>query len=195
MAKVFNPENSHLLDSKSRLEELPPENVLEFMEVKKGDILVDVGAGTGYFSIPALKYVGKDGKVFAVDISEKMINIIKNKIKGKDNIKLILSKTYKINLPSKIADKILLAFVVHEVEDKKLFLKEIDRLLKEEGTLAIVEWEKKETDRGPPLSERLDKKDLIDLMSEFNYKMLKYKKLNNYNYICLFEKMKISYKS
>ena len=47
--------------------------------VKKGFTVIDIGPGMGYFTIPLLKLVGKDGKVIALDIQEKMLALLKRR--------------------------------------------------------------------------------------------------------------------
>ncbi|MFW5782297.1 MAG: class I SAM-dependent methyltransferase, partial [Candidatus Muiribacteriaceae bacterium] len=78
--KRFNPEKRHRLDNPERRKDFPPERLLDKMNITKGDTLLEIGAGTGYFSVAATEYVGKTGKVMASDISELMLADIKEQI-------------------------------------------------------------------------------------------------------------------
>ena len=53
---------------------LPPEKVLLLTGLKEGDIFLDIGAGIGYFAIPAAEITGESGKVIAADISPEMLD-------------------------------------------------------------------------------------------------------------------------
>ena len=76
MSKIFNPENHGRLSSDERRKLIPPEKILNMMHLQKDDVLLDAGAGKGYFAIPALEYVGETGKVIAADISQQMLDMM-----------------------------------------------------------------------------------------------------------------------
>jgi len=173
MAHKFNVKDMQKLDSPERIKILPPEETLIKIGLNKNQIFIDIGCGIGYFSIPASKIVGHEGKVFALDTSKEMIDelrirILKNKI---TNIDTIISDPYHFHLDSNIGTFSFMANVLHEVEDKISFLKETNRILKKDGTLCIIEWQKKLTERGPPLEERINESEIEELMDKTNFKM------------------------
>ncbi|WP_252315939.1 class I SAM-dependent methyltransferase [Sinobaca sp. H24] len=65
------------LDSQERRDELPPEEVFGMIPLKSSDDVLDFGAGTGYFSIPAAKKTA--GTVYALDTDDSMLEIIRSK--------------------------------------------------------------------------------------------------------------------
>jgi ubiquinone/menaquinone biosynthesis C-methylase UbiE len=75
--KRFNPQKLHKLNNPDRLSDQPPEYIWNKLNLKNPNVLVDIGAGTGFFSIPFVGYT-KRGKVFACDISDIMIEWMKN---------------------------------------------------------------------------------------------------------------------
>ncbi|HRZ18673.1 MAG TPA: class I SAM-dependent methyltransferase [Methanofastidiosum sp.] len=173
MAHKFNVKDMQKLDSPERRKILPPEETLIKIGLNKNQIFIDIGCGIGYFSIPASKIVGHEGKVFALDTSKEMIEelrirILKNKI---TNIDTIISDPYHFHIDSNIGTFSFMANVLHEVEDKISFLKETNRILKKDGTLCIIEWQKKLTERGPPLEERINESEIEELMDKTNFKM------------------------
>ena len=90
--RVFNPANKAMLESPERYKILPPFKTLKVMCLKEDDIMIDIGCGTGYFTLPASEITGPSGRVIGVDISEEMLNEVRNKINGKGhNIELMLS--------------------------------------------------------------------------------------------------------
>jgi ubiquinone/menaquinone biosynthesis C-methylase UbiE len=159
MAHVFSHEHSGKLEDPWRYEILPPAVVLKHLGLSAGMALVDVGAGTGFFTRPAATIVGDRGSVVATDISGEMLAILrKNGVPS--NVSLLETDPSSIPLPDETADFVLAAFVVHEAPDVPLFVNELMRLLKSSGTLAIIEWKKQVEEHGPPRDERLDMADL-----------------------------------
>jgi ubiquinone/menaquinone biosynthesis C-methylase UbiE len=109
--------------------------------VKQGFSVIDIGPGMGYFTIPLLKLVGKDGKVIAVDIQEKMLAVLRRRaIKAGVDVNLIthLSQPNDFGLKEK-ADFILVFWMLHEVTDQIKFLKELKKLMKHTASALIVE--------------------------------------------------------
>ncbi len=109
--------------------------------VKQGFTVIDIGPGMGYFTIPLLKLVGKEGKVIAVDIQEKMLAVLKRRaIKAGVDSHLIthLSKPDDFGLKEK-ADFIVAFWMLHEVTDQLRFLKGVKKLMKRFARVLIVE--------------------------------------------------------
>jgi ubiquinone/menaquinone biosynthesis C-methylase UbiE len=109
--------------------------------VKKGFTVIDIGPGMGYFTIPLLKLVGKDGTVIAVDIQEKMLAVLRRRaIKAGVDANLIthLSRPHDFGLKEK-ADFILVFWMLHEVTDQTKFLKDVKELMKRTARILIVE--------------------------------------------------------
>ena len=173
MAHKFNVKEMHKLDSFERRKILPPEEILIKAGLKIKDIFLDLGCGIGYFSIPASRIIGIEGRVFALDTSSEMLEELKRRIYKKNikNIIPIFSEPYRFPLESNAGTFALISNVLHEVEDKISFLEETNRVLIRCGTLCIVEWQKKETERGPPLEDRIDESEIKNLLEKTNYKL------------------------
>ena len=109
--------------------------------VKHGFTVIDIGPGMGYFTIPLLKLVGKNGKVIALDIQAKMLKVLRRRaIKAGVDSRLIthLSKPHDFGLKEK-ADFILAFWMLHEVTDQIKFLKDVKKLMKRTALALIVE--------------------------------------------------------
>jgi 2-polyprenyl-3-methyl-5-hydroxy-6-metoxy-1,4-benzoquinol methylase len=109
--------------------------------VKQGFTVIDIGPGMGYFTIPLLKLIGRDGKVIAVDIQEEMLTVLKRRaIKAGVDANLIthLSEADDFGLNEK-ADFIVAFWMLHEVTDKSRFLKNVKKLMKGAACVLIVE--------------------------------------------------------
>lgn len=145
------------LDSPQRRRLFGPIKALRSLGIRKHITVADVGCGTGFFTIPLVRIVGLKGMVFAVDISCEMLNEVKKRIRKNKlkNVKVLFSKENKIPIGSGKVDYCLLSSVVHELENKTSFFKELKRILKERGRIGIIEWKKIRSPLGPPLEERI----------------------------------------
>jgi ubiquinone/menaquinone biosynthesis C-methylase UbiE len=111
-----------------------------FNLIKEGQNLLDFGCGTGDFTIPAAKIVGRNGKIFALDCNMRQLSFIQKKARkaGLTNIQTILSEN-KTDLPDGIIDVVWICDVLHEVREKREVLTEMHRLLKKDGILLIYD--------------------------------------------------------
>ncbi|ACB86261.1 class I SAM-dependent methyltransferase [Natranaerobius thermophilus] len=175
MVHKFEPENKEKLDSKERREKLPPKTILKQLGLKKGDIVADIGCGSGFFTIPAGELVGEQGKVFALDISSEMLQTVEDKIATQNltNIETRLTEEDDLKLSRGSVNFALLSFVLHEAENLHKFIAEVKRILSSEGTLAIIEWRKEPTESGPPLEHRVSWQQTVDILESQGFKAIK----------------------
>ena len=109
--------------------------------IEEGMTILDIGCGPGFFSIDMAQMVGKSGLVFASDLQEGMLQILRDKIQGTElEERIILHKS----LENKIGvletfDFILAFYVVHEIPNQADFFNEIESLLKPNGQIFMVE--------------------------------------------------------
>lgn len=168
MPHKFDPDNWRRLESDERRALLPPEQILSEIGLETGHTIVDVGAGTGYFAIPAADRVGPHGIVYAVDVAAPMLDLITRRIAGKElPIELVHSQETDIPLPEGIADHVFTSTVLHEVDPKRriAFVQELVRLLKPGGRLSILDWAPvEERTMGPPSHIRLSKDEVKGLL-------------------------------
>lgn len=109
--------------------------------VHEGSIVLDVGPGMGYFTIPMARMVGENGRVIAADIQERMLAGIKKRAErtGLQN-RVIAHLCSPLSLGiSDSVDFILAFWMLHEVPDKQRFLAELFSLLKDNGNFLLAE--------------------------------------------------------
>ena len=109
--------------------------------VKEGMTVTDIGCGMGYFSIGLAEIVKGNGKVIAVDIQKKMLEVLEKRARNAgvfDIIQPHLSKEEDIGLTEPI-DFALTFWMVHEIPEKPQFLQQIHAVLKDSGLLLIAE--------------------------------------------------------
>ena len=101
-----------------------------------------------------------------------------NKNKNITNIEVIKTEENNLKIVKESVDLAFSCNVVHEAKDLDLFLKEIKRILKSKGRIAIIDWEKTDSDFGPPKEHRLDKSIIINVLKNIGFKYIKAKILN-----------------
>ena len=116
-----------------------PGNQLEKVGIKEGQTLLDFGCGSGSYVIPAARMVGGKGMVYALDIHPLAISAVEKKAtkEGLTNIATILSDR-DTGLPDESIDVVLLYDVIRSIKDKRALLKELHRVMKENGLLSIL---------------------------------------------------------
>jgi len=109
--------------------------------IQKGDTVIDMGCGPGYFTIDMAKMVGPEGRVLAVDIQTKMLERVREKAEKHavaERIGFHTAGSDPMGLTQK-ADFILAFYMIHEVPDMKHTLGELKNLLKKGGKILAVE--------------------------------------------------------
>jgi ubiquinone/menaquinone biosynthesis C-methylase UbiE len=156
--KRFPASQAERLDNPERLVWLPPAEVIGDLAVHTGETVADVGAGTGYFSLPLSSAVGAAGKVYAIDGQSEMLDWIGLKLERAEfpNVELIHAEAEQTGLPASSCDFFFLANLWHEIEDRTAVLLEAARVLKRGGRIGILDWRTDvEPVAGPPLARRI----------------------------------------
>lgn len=119
-----------------------PREVLAALDLKKGDVVADIGAGMGYFTMLFAQAVGPKGKVYAVDISASVLEYLKKEARKQDlnNIQTLVSRKDDPLLP---AGSVHLAFfcdTIHEIAGRVDFYRKVRQALKPNGRMAVIDW-------------------------------------------------------
>ncbi len=155
----FDPARRGQLDDPERRTYLDPNRILRAFRVEPGMRVADIGAGTGFFAVPAADRVGPGGRVYAIDLAPEMIDALKVKVAaaGKTEVEVVPSTEDRIPLPARSVDFVLLACVLHELDGIATLL-ECGRILRPTGRVGVVDWRKIEQDIGPPREHRLNER-------------------------------------
>lgn len=184
---LFDPKNIRRLESKERKATQDPEKIIKMLSLKPNDIVADLGAGSGYFSIPLSNKVKL---VYAIDVQQEMLDYLKQKIDANkiSNIKLILSNDVnQVPLQNESVDFLLTVNTLHEFQNKDVMINEIKRVLKPNGKTGILDFKKVDSISGPPLSVRISQQDAIKMFENNGLTRLSVHDLES-NYLVLFQK-------
>lgn len=153
----FDPANAGRLVSSARADVHPPEHVLSLLDPRRGHIVADVGCGPGYFTIPIAERVQPAGRVAALDIAPEMLSRLRVRATaaGVRNVALVQSEESRLPLAAAAYDRILLAFLMHELEAPDDVLRDVREALRPGGLGVVIDWMPRETPAGPPLEVRV----------------------------------------
>jgi ubiquinone/menaquinone biosynthesis C-methylase UbiE len=168
-----DPRKSKILDDPQRPSFENPNVILSGAGVKPGDVTADIGCGTGFFTLPLANLVGETGKVFALDTSLTMIKQLIRKARSLRQVEPIHSRENRFPLKDDSLDFVLLANMIHELEDRKLFLKEVLRVLKPGGKICVVDWKRKKMDIGPPLKILFTKERIEEMLRQSGFSRIR----------------------
>jgi len=145
----------HKLENPERVKRHDPAVLFGRVGLRRGEVLADLGCGTGFFALPAAKSVGKQGRVLAVDKTPEMLNVLREKLKGvgTDNIEVIQADILSTGIEKGTVDVAFMANTFHDVREGSL--KEVERMLRPSGRLVILDWKNVPTQAGPLLEARL----------------------------------------
>ena len=127
------------LERPERIAGLKIPEVLARLELKPGDIVADLGAGTGLFAWPMARIVAP-GTVYAVEVDQDFVALMVDRLKDKTltNMRPILGKFEDPLLPEKV-DLAFFSDVLHHVANQGAYLKTVAGYLKPGGRIAVIE--------------------------------------------------------
>lgn len=142
IAQVMGHQAAGWLERPEREAEERTDLLVEAMQLKTGEIVADIGAGSGYFSWRMAKEVGPGGKVFGVDIQPEMLELLQRNMqrRGVANVVSVLGTTTDPKLPSNSVDTILMVDVYHEFDAPYEMAKAMVEALKPGGRIVLVEF-------------------------------------------------------
>jgi predicted methyltransferase len=146
IAQVMGPGGIVWLERPDREEEEQPTLVLEALQLKGGETVVDFGAGSGYYTFKLARLVGPHGTVLAVDVEPKMLEFIRKRAARENltNVGLLQSSPMDPRLPVNRVDLVLMVDVYHELEFPYEVMRKMLTALKPGGRVALVEYRKED---------------------------------------------------
>lgn len=141
-----------------------PDEVIETLSLKPGDIVADIGAGTGYFTRRFAKAVGDTGIAYGVDLEPNMLRYMAARAEkdGQPNIVPVLATESSPSLAPASVDLIFICNTIHHISNRDAYYRILKRTLRDGGRFVVVDFRKdaKLAD-GPSEAMRLAKNALI----------------------------------
>lgn len=137
-------ENAPFFNRPQRDEEERPDLLMSALQIRPGATVADVGSGTGYFTWRLAEKVGPQGKVYAVDVQQSMLDLTRKAVEEHkmSNVEYVLATDSSPRLPERSVDLVFIAYAYHEFADPDGMMASIRRALKPGGRVLILEYAK-----------------------------------------------------
>jgi FkbM family methyltransferase len=178
------------LERPEREKEEHTSKLLPPLKIKAGDTVVDMGAGSGYYTVKLSALVGDKGKVYAIDVQPEMLDILKKRLKSEKiaNVELTLGTEKDPKLPANSVDLILMVDVYHEFTHPYEMTGAMVKSLKPGGRLVFVEF-RLEDEKVPILTlHRMAEKQVVKEMEPFPLRHVETQKHLPWQHVIIFEK-------
>ncbi len=140
-APLFEPKLARrLLDDPKRAQWQKPQQIVDALKLQNGDVVADIGSGSGYLLPHLSRAVGPRGAVFAEEIQSDYFPALQRHAKKFKNIRMVQGTFDNPKLPQKV-DCLVLLTTYHEVENPVAFLKTLRRYAKPKARLAIIDFD------------------------------------------------------
>ncbi len=142
IAQVMGHRGASWLQRPEREKKERTDLLISLLGLSRGDVVADIGAGTGYFTLPMAAIVGPTGQIFAVDIQPEMLAIIEERAKAENvtNIVPVLASEFDPMLPDNTVDVVLMVDAYHEFSYPREVLIRAVSALTENGRIILVEY-------------------------------------------------------
>ena len=149
-------------DAESRDDWQKPIMIIDFLTISPGQVIADVGCGTGYFAKLFSRQIGAEGKLYAVDIKRSMLDYLMQREDAvTDRIVPIVARPDDPKLPEGEIDLIFIANTWHHIKKHEVYLPRLARGLHEHGRLALIDFHPGEMPVGPPDNEKLSRDEVV----------------------------------
>jgi len=146
IAPVMSHTAADWLDRPERVQEEQPDRALGVLGVGPGQVVADVGAGSGYYTIRLARRVAPGGTVYATDIQPQMLALLEKRLARErvTGVIPVLATLDDPGLPEGRLDLILMVDVYHELSRPQQTVRQLKRALKPGGRLALIEFRKED---------------------------------------------------
>lgn len=183
--RKFDPTNAKKLDDATRLQWNDPREIVAAAEIAPGARVAEIGCGSGWFTFELEHAIRPRGMVYALDMQPSMLQILRAKRENWERILTLPCRENEFELDDGEVDAVFHANVLHECEAPATHLREVYRVLKSGGTLALVEWNwaDEESQPGPPNTERIEPQVAQKLVQDAGFAIEERREVGPYHYI------------
>jgi len=172
-SRLFPPTDLGLLEAPDREQWQKPDLIMDALKIGEGDVVADLGAGGGWFTVHLARRVWPNGIVYAEDIQKTMVEVLTQRAEreGLRNVRAVLGTEIDPKLPIGL-DAVLMVEVFHESRTTRepggtvALLKNVARSLKPQGLVGIVDFLPGDGGPGPAAEERNDPEAVIRVVQQ-----------------------------
>ncbi len=147
-----------------------PEKVLAYIGDVSDKAILDIGAGSGYFSV---RFAKKGARVIAGDVDDEFLNYIKKRVKEEDLDSLIEVRKLPYDSPalkSEEVDKVLIVNTYHHIEDRPVYFAKVLDGIKQDGELIVIDFFKKDLPIGPPTDHKISREKVVEELKQAGFR-------------------------
>lgn len=174
------------LDDPGRAKWQLPDRVVAALRLKKGGLAAEVGSGTGQFTVRMAKKVGEDGRVYAIDVEPRMLEVLAERAAAAEAWGIVgLLAPDGGGLPPEPVDVVLMVNVLHHVQGRADYLRALGERLAPGGRIAIVDFHERALPIGPPPDHKLARADALAAVKAAGLRVLREERFLPYQYFLI----------
>ncbi len=164
-----------------------PREIVAFLGLRVGQRVADLRTGTGYL-LPTLSlHVGRQGKVYAVDIEPAMLDYLTSRDDiMQERVFPILAKASDPKLPEGEVDLVLTVNTWHHIKKRTRYLRRLEKGLTPEGRIAVIDFRAGELPVGPPPGKKVPRDEVIAEFEEAGWRYVAESVALPYQYLLIF---------
>jgi ubiquinone/menaquinone biosynthesis C-methylase UbiE len=194
--RLFPPQDLGLLYAPDRDEWNKPDLIMDALGIADGARVADLGAGGGWFTIRLARRVGPNGLVYAQDIQPQMIEAITRRVQqeGLTNVRTVLGTPTDPRLNDNELDAVLIVDAYREMDEPQRpqviqdLLRRIDRALRPQGRIGIVDFLPGGGGPGPAAEDRVKADTIIATMEAAGFRLQAREAVPPFQYLLVFGK-------
>ncbi|MGD8862573.1 MAG: methyltransferase domain-containing protein [Myxococcales bacterium] len=181
---------SDVFEGESREVSRHRDAIVSRLDLRPGQVVGDVGAGTGLFSVPLARAVGPGGRVYAVDIVPAFLENIAQRTRaaGQSNVQTVLGEEWTTGLPPGSLDLAFLCNVYHHLEYPISYMRSVADALAPGGRLVVIDFERVPGVTSPRMLRhvRAGKQTVIDEITRAGFRLQRQERFLKENYFLVF---------
>ncbi len=177
-----------VFDDPARDQWQKPRELVKALGVRRGMVVADLGAGTGYLSHHLADAVGAGGTVLVVETEPNLVVHLRKRAEEErtPNVVPILASADNPRLPAGSVDLVIVLDTYHHVDDRVGYFRALHRALTPDGRVAVVDWHKRAMPVGPPPDHKLAREQVVDEMQAAGWSLAQELDLLPYQYVLVF---------
>jgi predicted methyltransferase len=165
-----------------------PDEVMKALGLREGEVVADIGSGSGYFTVRFARAVGPTGRVYAVDVSPDMVRHLNHRLRdeGLRNVFTVLADPDDPLLPDASVDRFVIVDTWHHIEAREKYVALMKKMLKPGGQVVHIDFQKRDLPVGPPLGMKIDRAEVVKQMEDGGFKLSAEHDFLPYQYFLVF---------